>query len=175
MAALLIQFCWHPAAALLAAAQQPGSLGGGVEGKVGANDDACTRGSPDHALQGRRLEQRSSSVSGSAAAGWGCGLEQAAAWQAAASCLLLPGPLLLQPAGLKTNLTLYRPFTSVSRRSSPAAPPLLRGSATGLAATVPPLAPLLLALPACIRTFMVSSGWMVLCEAARAMAPATTS
>lgn len=30
-------------------------------------------------------------------------------------------------------------------------------------------------LPVCIRTFMVSSGWIVLCDAARAIAPATTS
>ncbi len=29
--------------------------------------------------------------------------------------------------------------------------------------------------PACILTFIVSKGWMVLCEAARAMAPATMS
>lgn len=71
-------------------------------------------------------------------------------------------------------LTLYRPFTSSSLRSSPALPLALRGAAAaGLAP--PPPAPPLLALPACIRTFIVSSGWMVLCEAARAMAPATTS
>lgn len=77
-------------------------------------------------------------------------------------------------ACLCPTLTLYRPFTSDSRRSSPTAPLALRGRvAAGLAP--PPLVPLLLALPACIRTFMVSSGWMVLCEAARAMAPATTS
>ncbi len=43
-------------------------------------------------------------------------------------------------------------------------------------ALAPPPPPLLLAaLPACMRTFIVSSGWMVLCEAARAIAPATTS
>lgn len=67
--------------------------------------------------------------------------------------------------------TLYSPLTSSSLRSSCAAP---RGGKLG--ALLPPGAcPLLLPPPACMRTFIVSSGWMVLWEAARAMAPATTS
>lgn len=77
-----------------------------------------------------------------------------------------------------TQRTLYRPLTSSSRRSSCAALlPLPRGGKLGALLLALALLPLLLpvARPACIRTFMVSRGWIVLCEAARAMAPATTS
>ena len=68
--------------------------------------------------------------------------------------------------------TLYSPLTSCSL--------LCMGVPAGLGGRLGALLPPLLLLaalppPACILTFMVSRGWMVLCEAARAMAPATTS
>jgi hypothetical protein len=61
---------------------------------------------------------------------------------------------------------LYSPRTSSRRRSIADA---CRGGKTG------PLLLLAPPRPACIRTFIVSRGWMVDWEAARAMAPATTS
>ena len=56
------QILLAPLAALLVPGVQLASLGGGVEGKVGADDDACARGSPDHALhtderRGRRQRE----------------------------------------------------------------------------------------------------------------------